>query len=327
MTQLHIFYHWLFHWLINGRERILPVLSSVMILSSPGMVFLNAGAGQPLQAGEIGLRFADTDSALCQYEPGWIDATLIVSLPDGATSRLQANWQVLEPAEHRTEKTYISGGQVKNGDTFTFQAYWPGISPGDEIVEIHLGGALLDITSGNPITSTGLDYYWYDWVCQAGPTQTATVPPSQTPPPTFTVTPTNQPSLTPTRTRPAPSATPVRPSRTPAPATATRVPATRTAIPPSATPASPSPTAALPTATVLQPGITPTASQPAPTPTVLTAIGVPVTSGPDQLLPVLFPVTGGDLSARRTPFDIALMVLGVACIGLALIQHFFQTKR
>ncbi len=330
-----------FYWLNDGQRRMLPLLSCVIILSSPGMIFLNAGkpaavhpemqarsfeqpdAAQPLQSGEVGLRFTNSDTALCQHEAGWIDATLIVSLPEGATARLQSTWQILEPAEHRTEKTYINGGQVKNGDRFSYQVYWPGISPGDEMVEIHLGGALLNITSGNALTTTGLDYYWYDWVCQAAPSQT----------PLPTSTPTSQPTQTSTATQPIPTETRIRPTRTRIPATetpdaptATFVPPTSTFVPPSATPVSPSATAALRTVTP-QINATPTAGQPTQVPLVLNAVGVPVTSLTVQQLPALFPVTGGDLSALRTPFDFALIALGLLCVGLSLYQHFFPPKR
>jgi hypothetical protein len=41
------------------------------------------------------------------------------------------------------------------------KAFWPGIRPGDSVVEIHFGAILLDPQTHNPLMSRGasLDFY------------------------------------------------------------------------------------------------------------------------------------------------------------------------
>jgi hypothetical protein len=120
------------------------------------------------------VEFTVPDTGLCQYEPGDISATIIVTLPEGMIARLQAEYHVVHPM--KTAHHYIDAGIVKNGDTFTYSGQWPGIQPGDEIVEIHFGAALLDVDSGNPLDSfASLDYFWYPWLCPA-PTPPAMLP-------------------------------------------------------------------------------------------------------------------------------------------------------
>jgi hypothetical protein len=70
------------------------------------------------------------------------------------------------------------------------KAFWPGIRPGDSVVEIHFGAILLDPQTHNPLMSRGasLDFYWYPWVCNPHPTAR----------PTLTSTPTTTPTSTPT---------------------------------------------------------------------------------------------------------------------------------
>jgi hypothetical protein len=50
---------------------------------------------------------------------------------------------------------------------------WPGVEPGDEVVEIHFGARLSYQENGH---DHELDVdgwiYWYPWVCQATPTPT-----------------------------------------------------------------------------------------------------------------------------------------------------------
>jgi outer membrane biosynthesis protein TonB len=118
------------------------------------------------------VKFTVTDTGLCQYEPGDILATIVVILPEGMSARLQAEYHVVHPV--KTPHHYIDAGIVKNGDTFTYSGLWPGIQPGDDIVEIHFGAALLDVDNGSPLDAFGsLDYFWYPWLC---PAPTATPP-------------------------------------------------------------------------------------------------------------------------------------------------------
>jgi hypothetical protein len=122
------------------------------------------------------VKFTAADTGICQYEPGEISATIVVTLPEGMTARLQAEYHIVHP--DKTDHHYIDAGIVSNGDTFTYQGYWPGINPEDVIVEIHFGAALLDAVTGNPLEATGsLDYFWYPYICPA-PTATPTPTPA-----------------------------------------------------------------------------------------------------------------------------------------------------
>ena len=119
--------------------------------------------------------FTSSDQSLCQYEDGWIDATVTVSLPEGITAKLVTSWYVVHPKELNpggpNDKHY-SSFDVQDGASKTFAAWWPGVRVGDDVVEIHWGAAL--VYGGEVIDTASLDYYWYDWVCR---------------PPTFTPTP------------------------------------------------------------------------------------------------------------------------------------------
>jgi hypothetical protein len=119
------------------------------------------------------VEFTDQNTGICQYEPGDISATIVVTLPEGMTARLQAEYHVVHPV--RTAHYYIDAGIVQNGDTFTYSGLWPGIQPGDKVVEIHFGAALLDVDTGNPLGAfASLDYFWYPYICSP-PTPTPTV--------------------------------------------------------------------------------------------------------------------------------------------------------
>ncbi len=113
--------------------------------------------------------FDEQDKSLCQFEPGIITVTGKVILPAEQKATLQLSYYVVYPEDKRTDIIYVNKGLVKNGDTFSLETPWPGIRPGEEIVETHIGGMLLDEVSGNPIMAHGasLDYYWYPWVCPA----------------------------------------------------------------------------------------------------------------------------------------------------------------
>lgn len=142
---------------------------------------------------------------LCKFEPGWIEVTGTVSIqPAGAAAYLQKSWYVVHPRDNSVcppevpnclEPQYST--ELINGDTeFTIRAWWPGIRPEDQVIEIHYGAMILDV-NGNPIHSgIGLDIYWYPWVCSEPPT--ATPSPTPSPTPTNTPEPTSTPTPTPT---------------------------------------------------------------------------------------------------------------------------------
>ena len=126
---------------------------------------------QPEIEGQV--EFTTSDTAICQYNEGSISATVRVSLPEGVTARLQTQWYVVNPPGSRTSPVY-EVHQVSNGDEVTFDATWPGVNLGDEVVEIHWGARLSIRENGidTQLDTAGLDYYWYPWVCQPQETPT-----------------------------------------------------------------------------------------------------------------------------------------------------------
>lgn len=130
------------------------------------------------------------DEAICIYEPQWIVITGTVSLtPPGSTAYLQTAWRVVHPSNPvcppevpNCTQTQYQEQMIMGDTTFTIRAWWPGIRPGDQVVEIHYGANVLD-RNHNPIhDGIGLDLYWYPWYCP---------PPTATPTPTPTATPSN----------------------------------------------------------------------------------------------------------------------------------------
>ena len=140
-----------------------------------------------------GVFFTDHDMAVCTYDPTLFTVTGHVTLlPSVSRARLQLSYSIVNPQDLKTEVTYVDAGIVQDGQMFGIQVPWPGIRSTDTVVEIHIGGMLLDANTGNPLMSqgAGLDYYWYPWFCAAPtPVATATV-----------VTPTATPTFTPTAT-------------------------------------------------------------------------------------------------------------------------------
>jgi hypothetical protein len=192
------------------------------------LVLFLIGINQPVQAiqGEPdtgpavkpGVHFTVEDTGVCIVASTWIEATVTVTLPKDATARLQASYHIVMP--ERTNIKYIDAGIVRDGDTYTFKAYWPGIQPGDKMVEIHWGAALLDVKTGRPMATTGLDYFWYPYICkpysQPDPTHAPTIVPIAEP----TAVPTDvpQPTRAPeekTPVSPIITATPLEPSQLP----------------------------------------------------------------------------------------------------------------
>jgi hypothetical protein len=238
----------------------------------------------------VSLTFLDpvTDTPMCMPDPATLEATVRANLPEGVEARLQVNWYVIAPADLRTDIEYIEAGLVTDGDTFTWEAQWPGIRPEDTFVEILFGAALIDPDTDDILATATVDIYWYPWVCPVvgeptetpmtptpdtiTPTVTETVltpdPDTATPTPTFTATPVPD-TATPTPTF---TATPVPDTATP---TFTSTPTvTNTPVPPTLTPTVP--TVAIPPNT--------------PTPFVVTATpiiipGPIITATPIVLIP------------------------------------------
>jgi hypothetical protein len=162
---------------------------------------------QPVQAARVapenqpdrkpGLRFDQEDTGICRIDSGWIEATVFVTLPEGVIARLQVAHHVVRP--HKTDITYIDAGVVRNGDSYTFNAYWPGIQRGDKFVEIHWGAGLLDIQKGHLIETAGLDYFWYPYICKPFDEVEPTKIPQVTP--TILPIPTDQPGFKPAPTK------------------------------------------------------------------------------------------------------------------------------
>lgn len=137
---------------------------------------------QPPTAAITGsVRFTIDDTAVCQLGPGTFEATVDVSL-SGGDAILQTAWRIAEPVDRRTPEVY-SQHNVSDGDQVTISGAWPGVRPGDSVVEIHFGAVLLHPDTGNPISDgTGVDFYWYPWVCSiATPVAPTQVLGTQTP--------------------------------------------------------------------------------------------------------------------------------------------------
>lgn len=111
--------------------------------------------------------FDADDTPLCEYDEITITVTGQIILPPDETASLQLSYRIVNPDDLQTETEYFNYGEVHDGDTFSYDVVWPGIRPLEEVVEIHIGGMLLDVGTGNPLMDQGasLDYYWYPWVC------------------------------------------------------------------------------------------------------------------------------------------------------------------
>jgi len=107
------------------------------------------------------------DSAICEYEPKNITINGTVHLtPNPSKAYLQLSWRIVEPNDGTYDNsTHYETILITKDTTFSITAFWPGIRPTDEIVEIHYGVNVLDC-DGNPIKNgVGRDLYWYPWVC------------------------------------------------------------------------------------------------------------------------------------------------------------------
>jgi len=112
-----------------------------------------------------------------------------VSLPEGVTARLVTNFRIVNPPSKATTTTYWVYNNVSDGDEIEIVGAWPGVDPGDAVVETHYGARLSILANGidNELDVAGLDIYWYPWVCtQPTLTPTAVVTPTFEPTPTST---------------------------------------------------------------------------------------------------------------------------------------------
>ncbi|GAP07314.1 hypothetical protein ATHL_02185, partial [Anaerolinea thermolimosa] len=142
--------------------------------------------------------FDDPDYSICQLDPIDITVSGTYHLQPGQSAYVQWHFYVVNPGPPPQSFDYILLGPFQGDGTFSATGRWPGVQPGNTVVEIHFGAALIDAVTMNPIgTNDGLDIYWYPWVCTA-----PTASPTPTNTPTFTATPTetNTPTLTATPT-------------------------------------------------------------------------------------------------------------------------------
>jgi hypothetical protein len=278
--------------------------------------FLKSGETFAVQAQEgFELIFIDpdADTPVCLPDPATLEATVQVTLPEGVEARLQVNWYVIAPADMHTETVYIEAGLVTDGDTFTWEAPWPGVRPEDDLVEIEFGAALIDPETAQIFVTETLDIYWYPWVCPVVGDPTATTTVTSTPTETLTpdpatTTPTGTLTPDPATTTPTDTLTPdpdtATPTPTPTPthtitltpdldtATPTSTPTiTDTPVPPTATP-TPTETVSVggPTVTPVTPTATRTVTNTPITPVVMTATpiilpGPVITATPIVLIP------------------------------------------
>lgn len=107
-----------------------------------------------------------TQSDYCYDGPaGKIEATVVINLPENVPqARLSTDWYVVWPRTGAIVHHYFTPPQAfQDGDTYTFEADWPGIDQWVEgrTVEIHFGAQLIDMDLSGPISEAdGLDVYF-----------------------------------------------------------------------------------------------------------------------------------------------------------------------
>lgn len=146
---------------------------------------------------KFGVYFDSKDTGICVYDAEWRKVTGTVNMPESVKeAKLQLSWYVVHPKDSSrvlddgkniNEIRYFDYGVVKNGHRFEIMVYWPGVKPAgqnetveisngtkSEVVEIHIGGNLLDPKTTNQLPGVqfsngigGLDYYWGPSVCPA----------------------------------------------------------------------------------------------------------------------------------------------------------------
>jgi len=148
------------------------VSRAALVLSLLVGLFLPLSSAQAeVDLGAPTIHFTVSDTAICMQEPGVIEATVVVSIPGGGSGKLITEWYVSKPFNESPDHHYATH-IVYDGDEITYSGVWPGVNPGDEVVELHFGAAL--IVNYALVDTASLDYYWYPWVCGFDPTPTPT---------------------------------------------------------------------------------------------------------------------------------------------------------
>ena len=161
---------------LTNLGRLLIVLSLLIGLFVP-LSLAQAGA----EPGDPTVNFTVSDTAICMPEPGLIEAALVVSIPGGGSGKLETDWYISKPLTGSPVHHYATV-MVNDGDEISFSGVWPGVNPGDDVVEIHFGASLK--VNYALVDTASLDYYWYPWVCEIDPTPTPTTPTPTEPTPT-----------------------------------------------------------------------------------------------------------------------------------------------
>jgi hypothetical protein len=125
------------------------------------------------------IQFTQQSGPYCTVTSGKVPATVQVTLPRGMkTAILRFGYRVVAPYSVHTNLTFRDR-IVKNGQTVTYSAPWPGINAGDQLVAVHFDAILLDIKGKKPLLSeVGLDEFAYSQVCQSNGTPVPSGTPS-----------------------------------------------------------------------------------------------------------------------------------------------------
>lgn len=107
--------------------------------------------------------------AVCWYDKQVVPVVAhIVSLPDEGPYYLETDWYVAAPVPGPNHYNVLKT-PIKEGETYTINAEWPGISaynPRPETIEIHTGINVRDKNDRivTPNCTDGLDHYWTPYV-------------------------------------------------------------------------------------------------------------------------------------------------------------------
>ncbi len=152
----------------SAGRRFWPVAALIVLLLAGAPAEGQTQTPAPTPVPGAGIVFDGRDRSLCRTEPGAISLQGTVSLPPGQEAILVTSWHVVNPADRASAPVAQERGPVRDGQRFTVEAGWPGIRPGDTIVQIHAGAVLLDPQTRTPLMPRGAtrSIYWYPWVCQ-----------------------------------------------------------------------------------------------------------------------------------------------------------------